>query len=400
MPRLVHDASRSSPADAKPPDLPRSRGRWRALRGWAIALGVIGAAVVALRLTVMRPRPVDVRVARVARGTVEETVSSTKAGSLRSRRSTDLSAEVAGSVAAIHAREGTRVRRDDVLVSLNCRDPKAAHEAARRELHVLESLLAETRARRDETRRERERLEGLRAAGSVSRIQIDQADTQVAALAASLEAADARVQAHRASMERAGIAVDKCEIRAPFDGVVVERYIEIGEWAVPGRVALRLLDPEHLYVRAELDEVDLAELRVDLHARVTLDPYRDRRLAGRVTRVAPYVSEVLEQNRTVTVEVEIADSQGLDLRPGTSADVEVILRKRDATLRIPTSALMEGRKVLTIGADGRARAASLKIGLRNWEYAEVLGGLRENDPVVVSLESEKVKEGVLVRIAK
>ena len=162
---------------------------------------------------------------------------------------------------------------------------------------------------------------------------------------------------------------------------------------------MRLIDPEHLYVRAELDEVDLGPLRVGMVVRVTLDPYKDRRPAGKIVRIAPFVSEAQEQNRTLEVEVELgAGIEGLELKPGTSADVEVILRERDGVLRIPSQALLEGNRVLVAGADGRARAVALKIGLKNWEFAEVLEGLTEGDSVIVSLENEAVKDGALVRI--
>ena len=78
---------------------------------------------------------------------------------------------------------------------------------------------------------------------------------------------------------------------------------------------------------------------------------------------------------------------------GYSADVEVILAVREQVLRVPTSALQEGGRVLLAGSDGTLQQRSIKTGLANWEFTEVLDGLAKGDRVVTSLEREGVKAG-------
>jgi HlyD family secretion protein len=78
---------------------------------------------------------------------------------------------------------------------------------------------------------------------------------------------------------------------------------------------------------------------------------------------------------------------------GYSADVEVILAARDKVVRVPTSALQEGARVLLAGSDGSLQERSIKTGLANWEFTEVLEGLVAGDRVVTSLEREGVKAG-------
>lgn len=372
----------------------------RILRSWLIALLVPALLLVAAYAFFSRTKPLEVRLRAVERGKVEQTVSSTKAGAVRSRKSSDLSVETAGAIVAIHAREGRAVKAGEHLVSIDRRDADAVLAAATGEQKVLESLAVEAAARRKEALRELERLEQLHRSGVATESQLDTARMLGDATAAALAAAEARVEAQKTVVARAAVAVEKCDLHAPFDGVVAEVNVEVGEWALPGQVAMRLLDPLRVYVRAELDEVDIGQVRVDLPARVTLDPYRDRRIAGKVVRIAPYVSELLEQNRTLEIEVELTGGiGGIDLKPGTSADVEVILREIPDTLRIPASAILEGDQVFVVDAEGRARRAPVTLGLRNWEYAQLLDGLREGDRIIVSLESELLKEGVPVREA-
>jgi len=112
-----------------------------------------------------------------------------------------------------------------------------------------------------------------------------------------------------------------------------------------------------------------------------------------VARVAPYVVDIEQQNRTLEIEVEFDDAAfSRTLLPGTSADVEVILRRVDDVLRIPAYAILEGGKVLVLG-NGRIEGRTITTGLRNWEYAEAKDGLREGYPVVISLDRAEVKEG-------
>jgi HlyD family secretion protein len=376
------------------------RRTWPLLRGWLIALLAVAAVGVPVQLLVFRRPPVEVRTIAVAPGTVEQTVSSTKAGAVRSRRAADLSVDVAGLIWTLHVREGDRVARGAKLLTLDRRDAAALLAAAERERAALEAAVAEWGVRRDDARRERDRLAELLKAASASQAELDQAQTRADTMETSLRAARARLDVHEAAVDRARLALEKCDLVAPFDGVVASRYVEVGEWATPGKVVFRLIDDARLYVRAELDEVDIAGLKLGLPARVTLDPYRDRRLPGRVTRIAPVVSELEEQNRTVEVEIEFSGgTEGIELRPGLSADVEIILRTEERVARIPAPALLEGDRVLVAAPDGRARARPVRIGLRNWDYAQVLGGLAEGERVITSLESEAVKDGVRIRLA-
>jgi HlyD family secretion protein len=164
---------------------------------------------------------------------------------------------------------------------------------------------------------------------------------------------------------------------------------------------MKLLDPHRLYVRAELDEVDMGSVKVGLPVRVTLDPYKDRKFQGTITKILPYVTEEKEQNRTVIIEVELDPGlDGVILKHGLSADVEVILRTKPDVVRIPTLALLEGSKVLVVDSTQKAKTVKVKVGLKNWEFAEVLEGVSLGDPIIVSLESEKVKEGVPVKIVQ
>ena len=115
-------------------------------------------------------------------------------------------------------------------------------------------------------------------------------------------------------------------------------------------------------------------------------------------RVAPYIVAVEKQARTVDIEVSFDDTvQDKQLLVGYSADVEVILDTRNNVLRVPTTALLDGNRVLLYQADTqRLVEKEIQVGISNWAHSEVLSGLEEGDRIVSSLEREGVKAGALV----
>ena len=105
-----------------------------------------------------------------------------------------------------------------------------------------------------------------------------------------------------------------------------------------------------------------------------------------------------QQNRTFDIELLFDDAAfARTLLPGTSADVEVILRGRDEVPRLPTSAILQGGRVLVV-RDGVLATVPVKTGLANWEFTEITDGLRLGDAVVISLDRPEVKEGARVAI--
>jgi HlyD family secretion protein len=115
--------------------------------------------------------------------------------------------------------------------------------------------------------------------------------------------------------------------------------------------------------------------------------------------VAPYVTAVEKQARTVDVEVDFAKPEEIkELLVGYSANVEIILEVRDQVLRVPTAALLEGGRVLVYRSDdGKLEERKLKTGIANWEYTEVVEGLQAGERVAVSLEKEGIKAGAYVK---
>jgi HlyD family secretion protein len=371
-------------------------------RRWLRRIAVVAVLVVlglAARYTLLRTDPVPVTVFRVARGAVEQTVTNSKSGTVRSRHRASLGPELGGRVAELPVREGDRVRRGDLLLRL-------ADEDLRAQVEVRESAVVTARASRgesctsaDNAAREYARQVALARDEIVPEQTVEQYRTRRDATAAACEAAEARILEAAAALEAARVDLRRTIVRAPFDGIVAEVRTEVGEWITPSPPGILiptvfdLIDPEAVYVSAPLDEVDVGRVREGLPVRVTLDAYPDRSFDGDVVRVAPYVQDAEDQNRTFEIEVELRDGAfARTLSPGTSADVEVVLDTKPDALRIPSYALIEGQRVLVL-EDGALRDRAVEIGLRNWDFAEVVAGLEPGEAVVVSLDRAEVEAG-------
>jgi HlyD family secretion protein len=146
-----------------------------------------------------------------------------------------------------------------------------------------------------------------------------------------------------------------------------------------------------------MDEVDAPKLKTGQFARITLDALPGEVFDGKVRRIAPYVTEVEKQARTVDVEVDFREIPKHTLLVGYSADVEVVIKRRDDVLRVPTQAIRQNGKVLVVDEENRLVERNLEMGLANWAFTEVISGLKEGERVLLSSDEEDVKAGVKVK---
>lgn len=359
---------------------------------------VLSTVVVAARRLVTRD-PVPVSVQAVQRGVVRATVTNTKAGTVEALRRAELAPEVGGRVVFVPRREGDAVSAGDVLLRLDDAAARADLLLAERALEVARSDHARTCIEAERAGRELARKRRLfeEAVASVEEVDVAESARDVAVSLCAL--GEAEIARAAASVEVARVALEKTVLLAPFAGVIAELDVELGEWITPSPPGLPmptvvdLVDRSGNEIHAPMDEVDSARIAAGQLALVTVDSRPGETFLGRVMRVAPFVSDVEEQNRTVEVVVAL-DDDGVarSLLPGTSADLEVVLEEATDVLRIPAHARLEGDRVLVL-EDGRLALRTFEPGLENWQWVEIRAGLDEGELVVLSLDRDGVEDG-------
>jgi HlyD family secretion protein len=363
------------------------------------------AATLALALAGCGRKDISVAATRVDRGPVRASVANTRAGTINACRRAKLAPSSGGQISVLHVHKGDKVQAQQILVELWNKDIQAQYQVA-----VNDSTA--TRARADEActsarvaRRDADRWISMRAQKLVAEDGTERAIGQADSSAAGCRAAKQNINVAMSRIDAASAALERTRIRAPFAGTVAEINGELGEFVTPSPVGIAtpptvdLIDNSCLYVSAPIDEVDAPSVRAGMQTRITLDAFQSQHYLGHVRRVAPYVLEAEKQARTVEIEAEIDSQTGREnLLPGYSADVEVVIATHANVLRVPTSAIIEGKRVLTVDAEGIVQPKDIKTGLGNWEFTEVLAGLAEQEPVITSIDREGVAPGAHVRV--
>jgi HlyD family secretion protein len=351
---------------------------------------------------VSKPEPVPVTVAEVTRGKVEATVSNTRAGSVEACQRTRLSPISGGRITYLGVKKGDRVKKGQVLLKLWNEDQQAQSKLAQAQVESARRHVAEVCAIATNAQREAERMTRLRERGFVSEGNEEKARFEAESRKAACEASRADVDQAQARLKVTRVERGRTVLIAPFAGTIADIVGELGEYTTPSPPgvatppAIDLIDDSCLYIAAPMDEVDAPKIRAGQPARVTLDALPGKVLPARIKRVAPYVVAVEKQARTVNVEATLENRpKPGELLVGYSADLEVVLNSRDSALRIPSSALQGSDRVLLFKSDtGTLEERLIKTGITNWEYTEVLDGLKEGDKVVTSLDKTGVKAGV------
>jgi len=353
-----------------------------------------------------RETPIKVTVQTVDSGAVEATVANTRAGTVTARLRANLTPAIGGRIATLNVRKADQVKTGQVLLTLWNDDLQAELHLAKSEAVAAEAVVREACLLADLAHKQAARQSDLRRTRATSESAYDEAQAAARAKRAACEAATARRAVSAARIEAASATLERTVLIAPFDGIVAEVNGEVGEYLTPSPPgiatlpAVDLINMDSLYVAAPIDEIDAAQIRPGMAARISLDAFPKQSFPGQVRSISPYVLEVAKQARTVEIEAEFAgEARPANLLAGYSADVEIILDTRPEVVRIPTEALLgDGAVYLVAAKTGRLERKKVETGLANWKFTEVRSGVAKGDVVVTSIDRQGLADGVLVQV--
>ena len=270
--------------------------------------------------------------AGVERRTLEVAVSS--AGIVEPLATVEVKSKASGEVLNVLVETGDLVAEGDLMVSI---DPRIV----RNRLAQSDAELKAAFSRRDIALTQMKRAESLVANGTLTQSDLEQATLDLAN-------AEAQVVTANVAVENARIAVDDTDIRAPIDGTIIFKPVEIGQVIssptqdfAGGTLLMQMADLSAVQIRSLVDETDIGKIRPGMRATVSVAAYPNQPFPGEVVKIEPQA--VIEQNVTMfAVLVSIQNPDGL-LMPGMNAEVEVSIARAEDVMTIPVMALRTRR---------------------------------------------------------
>lgn len=327
-----------------------------------------------------------------------------------------LAPKYTGRVTAVNVKLGDEVKKGEVLmvqdtgdldisIAQNAAAAGAAQADAREATASYDANYLKARNDLELEQSKYERNQYLFSIGAISQDTLDKVKQEYLASKAAFDILADQVQGgSAASVESKQYTAEKSEratdalrhqredmyLRAPRDGIIGYRNVEVGAIVSAGTKVLSLVDNSHMNVDCTLSENDAAILKTGLAVKVTIDAMGTD-YDGEIVYVSPAMDE---SSKTYQVRIELADSAD-DIKAGLFAHTAIDILQRRATLCVPKEAVLSrnGRQtVFIVRPDGTVEEREVKIGLMNDAEEEILDGIEDGDTVVVT-NQDKLQDG-------
>jgi RND family efflux transporter MFP subunit len=365
---------------------------------------VIGALYAAGILSLAK----EVEVAKVTKIYPAQAVTVLNAsGYVVAQRKAAVSSKSTGRLAYLGAEEGSRIKKGEIIATLENNDLIAARDHAAANVKVAEANLAETEAELVDATLNYKRMEELVAADLVARQDFDAAQARYKKAIAAVSLAQANINAALAAQAKAQTEVEYTVIRGPFDGLVLTKNAEVGEVVAPFGAAanaraavVTMADMSSLMVEADVAESNISQVTGGQPCEIQLDALPAERFRGKVHMIVPTADR---SKATILTKVEFIN---LDPRilPEMSAKVAFLSRPLTAVEQKPRLAIIskalvhrQGKWLAFMVQNNRVKVVPVETGPRLGEMVEIKAGLKEGDRVVISPPAD-LKEGDKVKV--
>lgn len=294
-------------------------------------------------------------------------------GTLAADRQSDLAANANGRVLSTFVERGQRVAAGEVIARLDARLAQYSAKAA-----AAQSKVA--RANLELASLECDRADRLLTSGTISKTEYDRTKSQCATSKSSVSAAES--QAALASVQ-AGDAV----VKAPFAGIIGERFVDVGEYVLPSTRVVSLYAVDPIRVSVAVPEAEVANVAVGQTVKFTVSGLGDRTFEAEVKYLSPALREA---TRDLVVEAVAPNADGL-LRPGMFATVHIATADT-VSLVVPEASIVrvDGRAMVWIAREGRAVAQFVRLGSSRDGLVSVLAGATVEDSIVTDPPADLV----------
>lgn len=378
----------------------------------------------------------EVKTVKAGRGRIEKYVEDT--GKVKYSKASTIYSSTQGIIKKVYVRQGDRIRKGQTLAVLSGDDYKYKLQAADAQIQSAEAQLkgavtqdnlnkietAQTAVDKDttaynETLNNYNNNKELYNAGYLSKDEMISSETALKNAEAALKTDKLQLneaqkavpdyirKQYNALVQEAFIQktsikaeMEKLTIKAPFDGIVLQKSAEEGSYAAPGGELMKIAGTGRTEIEADILSDDIYNIKIGDIAVISGNAIGDRKIYGRVTEIAPEASDVtnslgISQNR-IPVTIELKNASGL--RQGLSLDVRIITKAVGNALLLPETSVFDyngGYGVFTVN-NGKAEVRRVIKGLENDDMVQVTSGIGEGQTVIKSPD-DSIKEGMKIK---
>ncbi|WP_421792691.1 efflux RND transporter periplasmic adaptor subunit [Hyphobacterium sp.] len=276
-------------------------------------------------------------------------------GSVRARVTVEVGSQLSGQIAELNVDFNSPVSEGDVIARIDpqsfetrVREAEAAVATAQAQVSLQQAGLQRVNANLRVSEEEFERVENLLERGIASTAAFEAAEAALESARSERAVAQAQIQNARATLQQreatlsgARIDLERTIIRAPIDGVVINREVDIGQTVAASLSAPVLFtiaqDLSVIQIDAQVDESDIGQIREGQQATFSVDAFPGRNYEGRVDQVR--LAATNEANVVTYTVVITAENPGQRLLPGMTANLDIVTGEREGVLSVPNSAL-------------------------------------------------------------
>jgi RND family efflux transporter MFP subunit len=392
---------------------PANPGPARGVYKWFIA-GVLALAAIAAAYALLRDPVVEVETATAVAASSGSGGGAVlnASGYVVARRQATVSSKVTGKVAEVLIEEGMAVKQNQLLARLDDTTTRPLYSLAQRQLDATRKNLDEVQVRLAEAERNLRRNQQLREDKLISELQLDQAQSEVAALHARLEALKGEVQVAEATVRVRAQDLDDLLVRAPFDGVVVSKDAQPGEMVSPisagggfTRTGIAtIVDMDSREIEVDVNEAFINRVSANQKTEAVLDAYPDWTVPSHVINIVPTADR---QKATVRVRIGF-DVLEPRILPDMGVKVSFLEDRKEGeavaarpAVRIPAAAVIKDGDTQFVWRvqSGEIERVAVRTGGERDGQVDVISGINAGD-VVVSKPVDGLSDGAPVKAAE
>jgi HlyD family secretion protein len=387
-------------------------------------IGII--AMIAVSKSKNKNKGAEVEIEAVSSKTIIETVSAT--GKIQPESEVKISSEVSGEIIFLPIKEGDQVKKGQILARVNPELYTSAYNRVKASMSTSKAGLSQAEAQLREAKANYDRNKTLFDKGVISKAEFERAIGSYESAKANRESAFYNVQSANASVSEARESLGRTTIYAPADGTVSLLNTELGERVVgtqqmTGTEIMRIANLDQMEVEVDVNENDIIKISIGDEANIEVDAYLKKTFKGEVTAIsnASSLATTADQVTNFKVKVRILRDSYKDLlegkaanyspfRPGMTATVDIITRKKENVLAVPISAVVvksdtsanakldeinvskEKFECVFVEEKGKAKIKIIKTGIQDDTNIEVKTGLKKGEKIIIGPYTTVTKE--------